>query len=203
MQVSLSNLPDGHDAHHGLGVLVHGDLRVGGYRNGHQENVEDEEIDLRRFNPLQVSSHSHPPNRRAVGDLGNMQPYIINRSVNTNGTVKHIIYFSPTSDSSMSLKNTERSVIGRMFVVYESPDDGTQPNGNVGKPMLWGVIGIGMPASVNPVSKMINSAIGSSSSSIETFDQLVCTLVSSNPNSYVLVKLKLVYFLEYWIKIWK
>ena len=185
MHVSIFNLPDGHKAHYGLGVLAHGDPRVADHRNVQQDEGKVDHGDAVRFNPFGTMVHGRPPNHQAVGDLGNLQPNTIDKSINIHGTVKQLISFRATSDASISLKDTRRSIIGRMFVVYESPDDGTQPNGNVGKPMLWGVIGIGMPASVGPTAQMVNSAVGASSSPTETYNRLVCKLISSNARAYV------------------
>ena len=57
--------------------------------------------------------------------------------------MQHLISYTISGDSP-SIQNTFTSVVGRTFVVYQNKDNGTysQPNGNVGIPWAWGIIGM-------------------------------------------------------------
>jgi len=152
MQLHLSGLAPNSTAYYGLGILVHGDERMSPYAQDGNPG------DWARFNPGKVETHGRPPYPRRVGDLGNIQP----TAVGPEGTVRYLTAFASApgqSDFSVSLNDDYRSIIGRMFVVYDKPDDGTQPNGRVGStPLLWGVIGAGTPPKINGVVEAKNDA---------------------------------------------
>jgi hypothetical protein len=151
-EISIRIQLDGHSpgttasSRYGIGILQHGDYRGAS--------------DLARFNPtLPNNFHGRPPFlMRMVGDLGNIQSAKV-----VNGSCLHFLSFPQGETASVSLRDSVKSIIGRMFVVYESHDDGSQPNGRVGNPMLWGVIGVGTPprqSNPNENGEVRNSAMG-------------------------------------------
>ena len=152
MQLHLSGLVPNSTAYYGLGILVHGDERMSPYAQDGNPG------DWARFNPGKVGTHGRPPYTRRVGDLGNIQ----STAVSPEGTVRYLTAFASApgqSDFSVSLDAAYRSIMGRMFVVYDKPDDGTQPNGRVGStPLLWGVIGAGTPPKINGAQEAKNDA---------------------------------------------
>lgn len=83
-------------------------------------------------------THGYPPsNVRQPGDMGNI-------TVASDGTSSGTINLGSTK---LSLSDPWRSVIGRVVVVHENPDDGSQPYGSAGLPQAYGVIGIQPPTS--------------------------------------------------------
>ena len=78
--------------------------------------------------------HGWPPSiQRQSGDMGNI-------TVDNDGAVRTTLTIG---QGKMSLKDDLRSILGRTIVVHTAPDDGSQPYGNAGPPMAYGVIGIG------------------------------------------------------------
>jgi Cu-Zn family superoxide dismutase len=82
------------------------------------------------FNPSGMPHSSPTSEKRHAGDMGNVE-------ADSTGTV-HLEYI----DKVMKL-NGEHSIIGRSIIVHEKVDDlATQPTGNAGARIGFGVIGI-------------------------------------------------------------
>ncbi|MCC7430305.1 superoxide dismutase family protein [bacterium] len=82
------------------------------------------------FNPMQMEHGSPEADTRHAGDFGNVE-------ADKNGNVKE-----ERLDKQIMLEG-EFSVIGRSLVVHADADDlKTQPTGNAGKRVAYGVIGI-------------------------------------------------------------
>ena len=65
----------------------------------------------------------------------------------------------------MSLTDALRSVVGRVVVIHSNEDDGTQPYGNAGAPMAYGVIALG------PADEADNAALAPT---VPKVDKIVC-----------------------------
>lgn len=104
---------------HGFHIHAYGDLRdkAGKYLGGH-------------FNPEKHPHASHKKNKYHAGDLGNVVADA-NGNVSSSFLIKKINFYG------------KFSIIGRSVVVHEKKDDlKTQPSGQAGKRIAYGVIGI-------------------------------------------------------------
>jgi len=82
--------------------------------------------------------HGYPPAlRRHPGDMGNI--------TSAGGVAQGSFVLS---QEKISLADSLRSVIGRTVNVHSLNDDGTQPYGNAGSSMAFGIVGLGKPSEV-------------------------------------------------------
>jgi Cu/Zn superoxide dismutase len=100
--------------------------------------------------------HGLPPSSiRQPGDMGNLE--------STGGVTSGSITLG---QEKMSLTDALRSVVGRVVVIHSNEDDGTQPYGNAGAPMAYGVIALG------PADAADNAALAPT---VPKVDKIVCT----------------------------
>lgn len=86
--------------------------------------------------------HGYPPAvRRHPGDMGNI--------TSAGGVAQGSFVLS---QQKISLVDPLRSVIGRVVNVHSLNDDGTQPYGNAGDSMAFGIIGLGKPTEVETMT---------------------------------------------------
>ena len=139
LQLTLTGIQLGTMVNNGIGILRHGEPLSGEYSRL-PSNYASDPSNFERFDPSNIAVHSVPPYARRVGDLGNIIKQNVTR---TMPDVQHLISYTISGDSP-SIQNTFTSVVGRTFVVYQNKDNGTysQPNGNVGIPWAWGIIGM-------------------------------------------------------------
>jgi hypothetical protein len=138
LQIKLKDVPVGTTVNNGIGILRYGES----LNNINSRIPTDFRLNpskFERFDPYRIAAHNVPPYARRVGDLGNIQKHNV---TNIKPTVHHLISFL-SGGSSPSIQDKFASVIGRTFVVYQNKDNGAneQPNGNVGLPWAWGIIG--------------------------------------------------------------
>ena len=100
--------------------------------------------------------HGLPPSSiRQPGDMGNL--------VSTGGVTSGSITLG---QEKMSLTDSLRSVVGRVVVIHSNEDDGSQPYGNAGAPMAYGVIALG------PADAANNAALAPT---VPRVDKIACT----------------------------
>ena len=138
LQLRLSGISVGTVVNNGIGILRYGEVLRGPLSRIPSSDVSDASK-FDRFDPINMVTHDVPPNVRRVGDLGNIKSQNVTSS---SYVVRHLISY-PIDGDRVSLQNQLTSILGRTFVVYQNRDQGSQktPNGNVGLPLAWGVIG--------------------------------------------------------------
>lgn len=113
-----------------------------------------------------------PAQNRHPGDMGNIT------STTTLGDVKQTQGTRTLGQGKMSLNDTLRSIVGRAISVHANADDGSQPWGNAGSQVAWGVVGIANPTVSSSTGQTTNEAV-----SHPHISQIVC---SFNNDQYAL-----------------
>jgi Cu-Zn family superoxide dismutase len=122
---------------HGFHIHQYGDLT--GWRDGKSAGGH--------FDPTGKPHGSPEAKERHIGDLGNIE-------ANEEGVAK----FEMRDD--MIQLTGPHSILGRSVVVHEQADRFTQPSGDAGGRVAFGVIGVASPESASPESEEAVSAGG-------------------------------------------
>ena len=195
LQLRLFGISVGTVVNNGIGILRYGEVLRGPLSRIPSSDVSDASK-FDRFDPINMVTHDVPPNVRRVGDLGNIKSQNV---TSPSYVVSHLISY-PIDGDRVSLQNQLTSILGRTFVVYQNRDQGSQkqPNGNVGLPLAWGVIGTQLipPHASDPEQRrtQVVQNVARGATNNDDTKHLVAELLPENGGSIIgMVELDIIY----------